>query len=234
MKFRDPKTGKVFDSFERAHTTFCRNHECRDCALNNYKSLLDCVSFYKESCDEAARLMGYEVVADTDNNPTLRERIARVAGDPVDLFPELHKEGPRICQVLGVEVGERFSIDGYPTDYGPVQVCEDGKIRRVISEKEFPFANDGEVGHKIGSNALYYLLNHPDRIIRKPYFTEEEVADARAIVRVLGGDLQALKRTESGELIYGLLRINRELLPSLRPGQFVALSDVIDAKKAPT
>ena len=141
---------------------------------------------------------------------------------------------PRICEVLGVEVGERFSIDGYPTDYGPVQVCEDGKIRRVISEKEFPFANDGEMGHKIGSNALYYLLNHPDRIIRQPHFTEEEVADARAIVRVLGGDLRALKRTESGELIYGLLRINRELLPSLRPGQPVALSDVIDAKKAPT
>ena len=139
---------------------------------------------------------------------------------------EYRSKHPRICDVLGVEVEERFSIDGYPTDYGPVQVCEDGKIRRVISEKEFPFANDGEVGHKIGSNALYYLLNHPDRIIRKPHFTEEEVADARAIVRVLGGDLRALKRTESGELIYGLLRINRELLPSLRPGQSVALSEI--------
>ena len=88
---------------------------------------------------------------------------------------------PRICEVLGVEVGEPFSIDGYPTDYGMVQVCEDGKIRRVISSAEFPFAQDGEVGHKIGSNALYYLLNHPDRIIRKPRWTEQEVKRAKAI-----------------------------------------------------
>lgn len=36
-------------------------------------------------------------------------------------------------------------------------------------------------GHKIGSNALYYLLNHPERIIRKPRFTQQEVESAKII-----------------------------------------------------
>lgn len=144
---------------------------------------------------------------------------------------EYRSKHPRICEVLGVEVGERFSIDGYPTDYGPVQVCEDGKIRRVISEKEFPFANDGEMGHKIGSNALYYLLNHPDRIIRKPRFTEEEVADAKALVRILGAD--GIERTAYGGDLRAVVGevarvvINRDLFPSLRPGQSVALADIV-------
>ena len=91
---------------------------------------------------------------------------------------------PRIAEILRVEVGEAFSIDGYPTDYGMVQVCEDGKIRRRCP-KEIREVMQLEVGHKIGSNALYYLLNHPERIIRKPRWTEQDVEDARALKRMI-------------------------------------------------
>lgn len=91
---------------------------------------------------------------------------------------------PRIAEILRVEVGEAFSIDGYPTDYGMVQVCEDGKIRRRCP-KEIREVTQLEVGHKIGSNALYYLLNHPERIIRKPRWTEQDKADAKALKRLI-------------------------------------------------
>lgn len=137
---------------------------------------------------------------------------------------------PRIAQVLGVEVGETFSIDGYPTDYGMLQVCEDGKIRRVISSVEFPFAQDGEVGHKIGSNALYYLLNHPDRIIRKPRWTEQDVEDAKTVRRVFGRD-GVIRRTpnlgERSALVFDHLYINEDLFPSIKPGQSVTLDQII-------
>ena len=122
----------------------------------------------------------------TENERKTYQDMLNRAGKPTgnnieNLMEEANVDKPRICEVLGVEVGEPFSIDGYPTDYGMVQVCEDGKIRRVISSAEFPFAQDGEVGHKIGSNALYYLLNHPERIIRKPRFTQQEVESAKII-----------------------------------------------------
>lgn len=91
---------------------------------------------------------------------------------------------PRIAEILGVEVGEAFSIDGYPTDYGMVQVCEDGKIRRRCP-KEIREVTQLEVGHKIGSNALYYLLNHPERIIRKSRWTEQDKEDAKALRRLI-------------------------------------------------
>lgn len=141
---------------------------------------------------------------------------------------------PRIAEILGVEVGERFSIGGYPTDYGLVQVCEDGKIRRVISITEFPFAADGEVGHKIGANALYYLLNHPDRIIRKPRWTEQEKEEAKQIRRLLPW-AENIRRTDTGNLlinscvyeIYPGLFIYDGFFPSLKPGESVTLDEII-------
>ena len=146
---------------------------------------------------------------------------------------EANMDKPRICEVLGVEVGEPFSIDGYPTDYGMVQVCEDGKIRRVISSAEFPFAQDGEVGHKIGSNALYYLLNHPDRIIRKPRFTQQEVELFRAI-QVLYPKAEYVERIKDSGVI-GLsnntcgwiMDIDKDLFQALRPGESVKLDEII-------
>ena len=173
----------------------------------------------------------------TENERKTYQDMLNRAGKPTgnnieNLMEEANVDKPRICEVLGVEVGEPFSIDGYPTDYGMVQVCEDGKIRRVISSAEFPFAQDGEVGHKIGSNALYYLLNHPDRIIRKPRFTQQEVEDARAVKRLLevdsvsraayGNGLVAIKSDWSVSIV-----LSRDCFPSLLPGKTVTLDEII-------
>lgn len=177
----------------------------------------------------------------TENERKTYQDMLNRAGKPTgnnieNLMEEANVDKPRICEVLGVEVGEPFSIDGYPTDYGMVQVCEDGKIRRVISSAEFPFAQDGEVGHKIGSNALYYLLNHPDRIIRKPRFTQQEVEDARAVKRLLevdsvsraayGNGLVAIKSDWSVSIV-----LSRDCFPPLLPGKTVTLDEIIGGAK---
>lgn len=153
----------------------------------------------------------------------------KIIQDYLNKGKETNMDKPRICEVLGVGVGEPFSIDGYPTDYGMVQVCEDGKIRRVISSAEFPFARDGEVGHKIGSNALYYLLNHTDRIIRKPRFTQQEVERAKAI-KVLWPCAKAVVKAESGAIsvVSAPMELSADHFPSLHPGESVTLTEVIN------
>ena len=67
MKFRDPKTGKVFDSIKAAVDYVCQEQEsCGDwCPLYCKKPLPGCVKFSVKNPHEAARLMGYEVVEET-------------------------------------------------------------------------------------------------------------------------------------------------------------------------
>lgn len=138
---------------------------------------------------------------------------------------------PRIAEILGVEVGEAFSIDGYPTDYGMVQVCEDGKIRRRCP-KEIREVTQLEVGHKIGSNALYYLLNHPERIIRKPRWTEQDKEDAKALKRMIKNAHHVRRCVEEVSLrLYGkyddyILTLNN-CFAALPPRTEVTLDEII-------
>lgn len=152
---------------------------------------------------------------------------------------ETQGEQPRICEVLGgkenpLEVGEVFTIKGYPNrDYRYAVVHTDGKLHNYLEE---PCQTTGtRVGNKIGVNALYWLLAHPEAIIRKPRFTQEEVADARAIRRMWPDGEVKFKRDMDGRCALiqiqgccqGCLGLGKvDLFPSLRPGQAVALSDI--------
>lgn len=80
----------------------------------------------------------------------------------------------------------------------------------------------------------------------KPRFTEEEVADMAAIQQLFR--VTEVGRRGDGALYAGhynedcarstgdppVFYLPQELLPSLRPGQSIALSDIVDAKKATT
>lgn len=70
---------------------------------------------------------------------------------------------PRICEVLGVEVGEHFKIKGYKGEYH-INGC--GVLKW---------------GGQTSDDAIYEAINHPDRIIRKPRWTQQEVERAKAI-----------------------------------------------------
>ena len=125
---------------------------------------------------------------------------------------------PRICEALGVEVGESFRIRGF--DKVEFWIMDDGTFSTRPS-------------NVAGSTmALLRTLDHTDRIIRKPCWTEREVECAKYTKRILsvdavrrhgyGGGLVAF--TNDGSVV---IAINRDLFPSLRPGQTVKLEEII-------
>ena len=133
---------------------------------------------------------------------------------------------PRIAQVLGVEVGEEFTYD-----FGANQV----------NRGTFKIGADGKRYYKTGDlwsscyneDDLAVIINHPDRIIRKPRWTEQEVEDAKTVRRVFGRD-GVIRRTpnlgERSTLVFDHLYINEDLVPSIKPGQSVTLDEIIGGK----
>lgn len=79
------------------------------------------------------------------------------------------KDKPRICEVLGVEVEQRFTVDGYCPTVKAFWITADGLFE--TDPPKFPGT----------SCAMMVAINHPDRIIRLPRFTQEEMAVLRAV-----------------------------------------------------
>ena len=140
--------------------------------------------------------MGYEVVKD---NP----------------------QKPRICEVLGVEVGQRFNFNDFPLcDPVTFFVDEDGNIRNVR-------------GIKVEVNELCYMINHAECIVRHPRFTPQEVEDAKTIVRI-HADATHLERDSTGGNALRLCffernsrPINIHMFPSIKPGESYTLKEII-------
>lgn len=124
---------------------------------------------------------------------------------------------PRICEVLGVEVEERFSVGQY----------------------EYWFDQCGNMWCKAGTEekmacggVLCNIINHPDRIIRKPRFTQQEVNLATVLMEFRKDDAVTIGkqvngpvwwRAKSGE--HGIFP--SELFPSIRPGKSYTLDEII-------
>ena len=150
IKFRNPKTGEVFHNLQQASEAFCSNYDsfCQGCPIDKVSMGRSCRAWIQEHPHEAARLMGYEVLEEPVGNS--------------DQLKEANMDKPRICVVLGVEVGERFCIKGF---------CE--------KDVEFCIKNDGTFSTRPSnvqgsSVALLRTLDHLNRIIRKPKQEQEE------------------------------------------------------------
>lgn len=126
---------------------------------------------------------------------------------------------PRICEVLGIKVGERFSVGQY----------------------EYWFDQCGDMWCKAGTEekmacggVLCNIINHPDRIIRKPHFTQQEVEDAKTILKVFGRK-GTIKRYhfcgDPSTLTFDNLYINQYLFPSIKPDQEYTLDEIIGGTK---
>lgn len=127
---------------------------------------------------------------------------------------------PRIAEILEVEVGERFSVEGQRSG-DPLYVDRDGWVRYVSDDNP-------------SLSAVTIAINHPDRIIRKPRWTEQDKEDARKIKVIFPDDYCLdVGRLDDGRLklviIQGLsfALINDELLPSLKPGERATLDEII-------
>lgn len=133
------------------------------------------------------------------------------------------KTHPRICTVLGVKINQRFRID-YPkgmTNW--LHINEDGLVER----------DGGSNNFKIG-NSIAYAINHPESIHRQPLFTDEEKADATAILR-LHPSATHIERLSCGNIL-GISEnisgwvcdLRPDLFPSIKPGTAVRITEIIE------
>ena len=133
---------------------------------------------------------------------------------------EDNMDKPRICEVLGVEVGQNFKLKG--ADMG-FYVDRDGIVKREEDDKS------------VGLPEICMMINLPDRIIRKPRFTEQEVERAKAIkiiwpeakeVRVRNGAQGEIEyRVCTGCAVLGVLY--GDVFPTMERLKEYTLDDII-------
>ena len=130
---------------------------------------------------------------------------------------------PRICEVLGVEVEERFKISPANSEY---YINKYGEMVCISNGFHLKCGGVSET-----------IINHPDRIIRRPQFTAEEVGDAKAILRIfpeadiIGRTEGNLSEEDSPELYVAtragrIILIENNLFPSIHLGQSAKLSEI--------
>lgn len=131
-----------------------------------------------------------------------------------------NKAKPRICDVLGVDVGESFKVD-FPSVTGVFSVDSDGTLRHKDNVK--------------CCEVLSYMINHPECIQKLRRWTPEEVEFARAIKVVwpegkeifypdgVNYDWVTVNNTDE-EDIFGC---DPARFPSLKRGEAVLISDII-------
>ena len=222
MKFRNPETGEVFET--HCDTCGAGSSGCKLVWKN-----VSCGRL-KENPHEAARLMGYEVVEDTstdtltgrgdaltENEDTLtKETNIDHFREGTKMMEEANMDKPRICEVLGVEPKEKFDAGSYKDAYVDLY----GTIRTNI-------------GTLMDADQVCNIINHPDRIIRKPRFTQQEVESAK-IISVLFPEATHIERLR-GSKVLGITGaedgwiadIESSLFPEIKSGQSVTLDEII-------
>ena len=127
---------------------------------------------------------------------------------------------PRICEVLGVEVGEKFKVRG--------------KQDILYIKKDGSIIFDGDPAVKDLSLLLLWLVYHPEdieRIEEKPRFSQQEVERAKAIkmlyptaYRLEEADPLIRVWDKEGKL---LAHVDVNLFLSLKPEQSYTLDEII-------
>ena len=230
MKFRDPETGEVYQNICDAYVAFRCPCFCYECPLTKERGAMECNDWVMENPVEAARLMGYEMVEDDSCKNCTHykgESICGLHALNVEIDPdekcivwekrkEANMDKPRICEVLGVEIGERFKFDNFEYEL----TADDGMKW---------YSNCGSGNN--GANSLIKIINHPESIIRKPHFTQQEVERAKAI-RLIYPTAYRLEEADplirvwdkDGEI---LAHVDVNLFLSLKPEQSYTLDEII-------
>lgn len=208
MKFRNPETGEVFNNLQQASDAFCSTYDsyCQGCPIDKVNGGCACWDWIQEHPYEAARLMGYEVVEENSNK--LKETLINGNKEEVNMDKQAR---PRICEVLGVEVGEWWEYGG---------------LEYSVTEKGLIIDHNNTV-HFTG---LTGAINQPGQIVHKPRWTQQEVEDAKVLARALLAD--GFERDTIGDVfatssVACRTLIDSRMFPSLRSGETVKLSDII-------
>ena len=215
MKFRDPKTGEVIPIYV-ALSRYCdtKGGWCCECSISGAMNQPEnpCAPWVETHPHEAARLMGYEVVEETHGNAQ-KTHVDAIGNARVQL-EDADMDKPRICEVLVVEPEERFSI---------------GQYEYWVDQNGDMWCEAGAEGKMACGGVLCAAINHPDRIIRKPRFTEQEVEKAKAI-KVLWPDAEGIRKSEMMGLVHIVgtaAWVDHDNFPSLEPERTIKLDEII-------
>lgn len=204
MKFRNPKTEENYNLNEK-----------ETCTSSGFCREIDCsecpiyprVSQSNRTCKDWVLIHPYEAA---------RLMGYEMVGDHTE-EKEASMGKPRICEVLGVEPYEKFAIGDFT-----YWIDQDGDM---WVEKEI-------VGQMKCGGVLCTAINHPERIIRKPRFTKQDIEDALTILRVFCR--QGIVRRQSrattpphSNLTFDYAYINEDMFPSIKEGQEYSLDEII-------
>ncbi len=224
MKFRNPETGEVL-SISDAVDHYCKQRWCDNCALREPVGDPDkvCADWAEYHPHESATLMGYEVVED---EPVSDCNGLNEGTNCTPVKEEANMDKPRICEILGVEVDEEFTYNfgANQVNRGTFKIGADGKRYYKTGDIWSPCYDEDD---------LAVIINHPDRIIRKPRWTQQEVERAK-VVRVLWGGVDKLEKCDlhikAVDGTHLVATMSADLFPSLRPGETVNLDEIIGGK----
>ena len=130
---------------------------------------------------------------------------------------------PRICEILGVEVDEEFTYDfgANQVNRGTFKIGADGKRYYKTGDLWSPCYNEDD---------LAVIINHPDRIIRKKRWTEQEVESAKAI-KLIYPKAQKLDLVPCVIRVHfdngATVHLSADLFPSMEPGRIYTLDEII-------
>ena len=179
MKFRDPVTQKVFSGIVDANDYFCAKSavECNSCPLDipsHQQKKISCESWCKTNQEEAARLMGYEVVEDKMNDCN-----------------NCGNAGSKYCKLCNVPMKDGKRIDN-PSHWIPKEEANMDKPLKdwTLGEcKEWCARHEGECPEKCPIESFCELIEQSPAMIdleENPRFTQQEVEDAKTILKVFG------------------------------------------------
>lgn len=246
MRFRDPKTGEMCDlqGLLLAWIKF-RMHRDTDWA--------------KKNVEEVASLMGYEVVYELGDDTSPLEVVAQSfsqiekeanmdnpcigcdvgwesisSAGTMSCRDECERlkaweakkkvDKPRICEVLGVDSGEKFCITYTSHAMRITRTCWIDKNGDIVSD-----------GGRLPAEALSQIINHPDFIIRKPRFTEQEAERAKTI-KVICPDADRIRCRfyENKGRVQHVCEGNRTMFtiwfdafPSIQTDEYAKLDEII-------
>ena len=130
---------------------------------------------------------------------------------------------PRICEVLGVEVNEIFRYKDIDALY------------RINGEGKREYLSCGIWELTYAEDSLMKFINHPDRIIRKPRFIQQDIEDAKMIKAVFGknGTIKRYDKATTGPcstLVFNNVFINENMFHSIKEGQEYSLDEIIESE----
>ena len=146
---------------------------------------------------------------------------------------------PRICEVLGVEVEERFTIKDDVLICNRYYGCEMyidrfGDLCSAAPKMSSGCAVSSEEKTRDMIISLIYAINHPACIVRERKFTEQEIADAKAIKRLIV-DAVGIKREGMCAYVrrkWGTSPVLTDVaFPSIKPGELYTLDEIIGEAK---